>query len=186
MINVQALFNKAAETPVSSPVDNGVKGVAIISDVVVYVSNQGRKANHFVASVTMGKGQWVKTVDAMGNETLSSKPTLIIQVYPYSQKESKFPSKTGPIKRTPSLQTKGELANLVKNICLCSFSLDEYTEQAAAACEDLQIVMKTLAECGVAVDKDCKKFSMKTFYLLPNDDGTYYLKAKGYNPNRKG
>lgn len=186
------LFDLLANLPATSTQtsDNGAKGVAIVDKIVEYTSSQGRKANHYVASVQMGKGQWEKDVDDLGNEVLTSKPTLLIQVYPASQKEAFVPCKkddgsVGTKKVAPCATTKQFLATLCKAICTAKFDLKEYTEQEASKCADLKTVLQQLSDVGVAVDKDCKKFSMKTFYLLPDGEGKYYLKAKGYNPNRK-
>lgn len=183
-MNIFELSNKVTET-VTATVETGVKGVAIVSDIVEYTSNQGRKANHFAASVAMGKGQWEKDIDANGREILSSKPTLLIQVYPKNQKEAIHPSGNSTMRVGPSKVTKEKLAGIVKQICGLDFKLSEYSEKGASECEDLKDVLKQLSDAGVCVDKDLKKFTMKTFYLLPNDDGTYYLKPKGYNPNRR-
>lgn len=184
-MNIFELSNKVSETVSATVTETGVKGVAIVGDIVEYTSNQGRKAKHFAASVAMGKGQWVKDVDANGNEILTSKPTLLIQVYPKNQKEAIHPSGNSTMRVGTSKVTKEKLAGIVKQICGLSFQLSEYTEKGASECEDLKDVLKQLSDAGVCVDKDLKKFTMKTFYLLPNDDGTYYLKPKGYNPNRR-
>lgn len=184
-MNIFELSNKTVSATATVTETVGVKGVAIVSDIVEYTSNEGRKANHYAASVAMGKGQWEKTVDANGCEILTSKPTLLIQVYPKNQKEAIHPSGNSTMRVGPSKVTKEKLAGIVKDICDIDFHLSEYTEKGASECEDLKDVLKQLSDAGVTVNKELKKFTMKTFYLLPNDDGTYYLKPKGYNPNRR-
>lgn len=191
MMNIASILADfaVAQPAQTAQVSNGPKGTPLVEELVTYVANNGRKAQHFKASVNMGKGQWTKDVDLAGNETLSSKPTLLIQVYPASQQEVTHPTvkdgKATTMQVKPCKVIKEKLATICKAICSAKFTLSEYSEKGAKECADLCNVMKELSEMGVAVDKDLKKFSMKTFYLLPNDDGTYYLKAKGFNPNRR-